>query len=167
VRRYTIGINDTTKIVDVEAVGANEFRVQIDGRLIDVTLEDHRDLAHSAITPAMVPRAEITHGSLAGEEPVAQPAQQRPRQPADATNAPVANPTQPVDRDQMTAPMPGVILSIDVTTGAEVKRGDTLMVLEAMKMKNQLRSPRDGVVAELYVSVGTQVRFGETLLRFE
>ena len=67
----------------------------------------------------------------------------------------------------MTAPMPGVILSIDVTTGAEVKRGDTLMVLEAMKMKNQLRSPRDGVVAELYVSVGTQVRFGETLLRFE
>ncbi|MFV0429312.1 MAG: biotin/lipoyl-containing protein, partial [Arachnia sp.] len=63
--------------------------------------------------------------------------------------------------------MPGVILSIDVVAGAVVARGDTLMTLEAMKMKNDLKAPRDGVVAEVYVGVGAQVKFGETLVRFE
>lgn len=63
--------------------------------------------------------------------------------------------------------MPGVILSVDVAAGARVQRGDTLMVLEAMKMKNELRAPRDGAVAEIYVAAGQQVKFGETLVRFE
>ena len=63
-RRYTISVNNTTKVVDVEAVGANLYRVQIDGRLVDVTLDDHRDLAHSAITPAVVPLPEQTIGQI-------------------------------------------------------------------------------------------------------
>ena len=68
-RRYTISVNNTTKVVDVEAVGANLFRVQIDGRLVDVTLDDHRDLAHSAITPAVtaVPEATIGQVSTGGD----------------------------------------------------------------------------------------------------
>lgn len=45
-RRYTLTVNDSTKVIEIEAVEANLFRVQIDGRLVDVTLEDHRDLAH-------------------------------------------------------------------------------------------------------------------------
>lgn len=177
-RRYTIGINDTTKVVDVEAVGANLFRVQIDGRLVDVTLEDHRDLAHSAVTPAVVPREERTVGDVAAGAAADAPATpapsgkapaplQRPTSPANAASAPVSSTTQPVGRDTMTAPMPGAILSVSVAVGDTVKRGDTLLVLEAMKMKNELKSPRDGVVAEIYVGAGTQVRFGETLVRFE
>lgn len=67
----------------------------------------------------------------------------------------------------MTAPMPGVILTVDVAVGATVKRGDSLMVLEAMKMKNELKAPRDGVVAEVYVAPGAQVKYGEFLVRFE
>ena len=63
--------------------------------------------------------------------------------------------------------MPGVILSVVVTPGTRVQRGDALMVLEAMKMKNELKAPRDGVVAEIYVAAGQQVKFGETLVRFE
>ena len=57
-RRYTVTVNDHPLVVDVEAVGANLFRVQLDGRLVDVVLDDHRDLAHSPITPALTPRAE-------------------------------------------------------------------------------------------------------------
>lgn len=58
-RRYTVTVNDHPLVVDVEAVGANLFRVQLDGRLVDVVLDDHRDLAHSPITPALTPRAEL------------------------------------------------------------------------------------------------------------
>ncbi len=54
-RRYTITVNDTAKVVDVEALGADTFRVQLDGRLVDVRLEDHRDLAWEApITPPSI-----------------------------------------------------------------------------------------------------------------
>ena len=70
-------------------------------------------------------------------------------------------------RDKMTAPMPGVILTVDTAVGASVKRGDSLMVLEAMQMKNELKAPKAGVVAEIYVAAGQQVKFGETLVRFE
>ena len=67
----------------------------------------------------------------------------------------------------MTAPMPGVVLELRVAPGASVTRGQTVLVLEAMKMKNDLKAPRDGVVAEVFVSAGQQVRYGEALLRFE
>ena len=171
-RRYTISVNNTSKVVDVEAVGANLFRVQIDGRLVDVTLDDHRDLAHSAITPAVTPRAVTSVASPAAATASAPDATAGTRvAPAPATSVPSAPAAAPAGgggaRDKMTAPMPGVILTIDTTVGAAVKRGDSLLVLEAMKMKNELKAPRDGVVAEIYVAPSQQVKFGETLVRFE
>ncbi|WP_342371950.1 acetyl-CoA carboxylase biotin carboxyl carrier protein subunit [Propioniciclava soli] len=182
-RRYTITVNDTTRVIDVEAVGADVFRVQLDGRLIDVTLDDHRDLAHSAVTPAVTPRplgagGPATAGPAAdrgatavGREPARAAVTPAPGEPPRATGAPAASgspaPGGGGGRDKMTAPMPGVILTVDVAVGASVRRGDTLMVLEAMKMKNELKAPKDGVVAEIYVTAGHQVKFGETLVRFE
>ena len=155
-RRYTITVNDNPFVVDVEAAGANLFRVQLDGRLIDVTLEDHRDLAHSPITPALTPRAETAPPA----------ATQTATAAAAAPSGPAAAPSGPV-KDKLTAPMPGVVLAIETTVGTQVKRGDPVLSLEAMKMVNQLRAPRDGVVAEIYVNAGDQVRYGETLIRFE
>lgn len=150
-RRYTITVNNQPLVVDVEAAGANLFRVQLDGRLIDVTLDDHRDLAHSAVTPALTPRADA---------PAAPP------EPSPTAVAPAPSTSGPA-RSKLTAPMPGVVLSIDTTVGAKVARGDVVASLEAMKMVNQLRAPRDAVVAEIYVGAGDQVRYGETLVRFE
>ena len=63
--------------------------------------------------------------------------------------------------------MPGVIRSIDVAVGDGVRRGQTLMVLEAMKMKNEIKAERDGTVAALRVNAGDQVRHGDTLLEYE
>lgn len=169
-RRYTITLNDTTKVVDVEALGADTFRVQLDGRLVDVRLEDHRDLAGQApITPAIQSRkAAATHGIAVGAIDVAsQPVPVRSASSSHAPAKPVAPASGGAGRDKMTAPMPGVILSIDTTVGAQVKRGETLAILEAMKMKNELKAPKDGVVAEIYISEGQQVKFGETLVRFE
>ncbi|MDR1432596.1 MAG: acetyl-CoA carboxylase biotin carboxyl carrier protein subunit, partial [Propionibacteriaceae bacterium] len=63
--------------------------------------------------------------------------------------------------------MPGVVVSFEVAEGAKVSRGQTLLILEAMKMKNEIRSERDGVIAKFLVSAGSQVRHGEALMEFE
>ena len=67
----------------------------------------------------------------------------------------------------MSAPMPGVILDINVGPGAQVNKGDVVMVLEAMKMKNDLHASRTGVVESIDVKSGEQVKYGQVLLRFE
>ncbi len=168
-RRYTVTVNNTSKVIDIEAQGANTFRVKIDGRTVDVELEDHRDLAHSAITPAVTPRraptpAAETSGYLGapGEAPAAA---------APAASAPASRPAAAASgggaRDKLTAPMPGVILTVDTAVGKKVARGESLLVLEAMKMKTELKAPKDAVVAEIYVSPGQQVKYGEFLVRFE
>lgn len=110
-RRYTISVNDTTKVLDVEAIGANSFRVQIDGRLVDVTLEDHRDLAHSAVTPALVPRQPSTVAAPAAPAaPAASPGPRRLRGGRTGCRCGAADVSGGVrrgGRDKMTAPCPG------------------------------------------------------------
>ena len=64
------------------------------------------------------------------------------------------------------APMPGLVLRVDATEGSEVGQGQTLLVLEAMKMENNLKSPAAGQVAEVYVQAGQAVEKGAKLLRF-
>jgi biotin carboxyl carrier protein len=63
--------------------------------------------------------------------------------------------------------MPGVIQSILVKPGDAVEHGQTVVILEAMKMKNAIRSPRGGVVSEVPVQVGKSVGYGDVLVRFE
>lgn len=67
----------------------------------------------------------------------------------------------------VTAPMPGDIVDISVNVGDAVERGQQLLVLEAMKMKNVIRSPKSGIVSAVEVSVGQSVKFGHTMIRFE
>ena len=64
------------------------------------------------------------------------------------------------------APIPGVIDSIKVREGEEVKNGQELLILEAMKMKNAIRATRDGKIERVYVSVGDQVPHNHVLLDF-
>lgn len=64
------------------------------------------------------------------------------------------------------APIPGVIDSIKVREGEEVKNGQELLILEAMKMKNAIRATRDGKIERIYVSVGDQVPHNHVLLDF-
>ena len=64
------------------------------------------------------------------------------------------------------APMPGLVLRVDATEGSAIEQGQTLIVLEAMKMENNLKSPAAGQVAEVYVQAGQAVEKGAKLLRF-
>ena len=65
------------------------------------------------------------------------------------------------------APMPGLVLSIDVEVGKEVKKGDALLILEAMKMENVIKSPTDGVIKSIAVKTSQAVEKNQLLLNFE
>jgi biotin carboxyl carrier protein len=65
------------------------------------------------------------------------------------------------------APMPGLILEINVKVGQEVKEDDVLLILEAMKMENALTSPRDGIIKSISVSKSDTVDKNQLLIEFE
>lgn len=64
---------------------------------------------------------------------------------------------------KVNAPMPGKILSVKVQAGAAVKKGDVIMILEAMKMENEIPAPQDGTVASINVNAGSSVEAGDVL----
>ncbi len=69
--------------------------------------------------------------------------------------------------DLIKAPMPGLILEINVTKGQKVKENDPLLILEAMKMENVLISPREGIIKSISVKKGDPVDKGALLIEFE
>ena len=87
--------------------------------------------------------------------------------PAAPVQAPTAVPTTaqaPVSGGtNIISPMPGTILSVNVTVGQAVKAGDVLMVLEAMKMENDIVASADGTVKQLLVSKGSTVNTDDVL----
>lgn len=84
-----------------------------------------------------------------------------PAAPA-AAPAPAA-PAAPAGGEKITAPMPGTILAVNVTNGSAVKKGDVLMILEAMKMENEIMAPCDGAVTSVAVTKGASVESGTLL----
>jgi len=118
-----------------------KYNVTVNGTAYEITLEvvDAADIK-AAPAPAATPA------------PVAAPA------PA-AAPAPVAN----ANGETVVAPMPGNILAVNVQNGATVKKGDVLMILEAMKMENEIMSPVDGTIASVNVAKGSSVETGEVL----
>ena len=101
---------------------------------------------------------EIELEELTGTAPVSAPA-------APVVPAPAATPAAaaPAGGEKITSPMPGTILAVNVTSGAAVKKGDGLFVLEAMKMENEIMAPCDGTVASVNTSKGAAVESGTLL----
>ena len=84
---------------------------------------------------------------------------------SDAVAAPVAAPA-PVagEGTKVPSPMPGTILSVNVSVGQAVKSGEVLLVLKAMKMENDIVAPCDGTVKQLLVSKGSTVNTDDVLV---
>ena len=84
--------------------------------------------------------------------------------PAAPAAAPAPAPAAaPAGGEQVTSPMPGTILDVKVSQGASVKKGDVLMILEAMKMENEIMCPCDGKVASIHAAKGAAVESGTLL----
>ena len=85
---------------------------------------------------------------------------------APVKSAPAKKVTQPAGGEgtvKVNAPMPGKILDIKAKAGQSVKRGEVILILEAMKMENEVVAPEDGTIAGINVAVGDSVESGEVL----
>lgn len=115
------------------------YTITVNGNVYDVTVEE------TGATPG------------APVKPVAKAAAPAPK----AAPAPAASGAE--GSIKVTAPMPGKVLSISATSGQAVKKGDTILVFEAMKMENTVVAPEDGTVANISVAVGDSFEAGATL----
>lgn len=90
-------------------------------------------------------------------EEMAAPAKMSAAAPAAAPAAPAAAPAPASAGAQVKAPMPGTILDVKVQAGQSVKKGDVLVILEAMKMENEICAPSDGKITGVNVRKGDSV----------
>ena len=121
------------------------FKITVDGNVYDVSVEETNQAGESK--PAIVPIAKKNE-----IKPV----------PVKTETVKPAAPAVKAGGTEIIAPMPGMVLSFKVESGAEVKKGQVLLVLEAMKMENDISSPADGKVT-LVASKGATVNTGDVL----
>ena len=124
------------------------YRVTVNGQSYEVGVEEVGGagfVQQRTATPAAAVAAPVV------------PAAPAPA-PAPAAAGPVAGAMS------VKAPMPGTVMSFKVTAGQDVKRGDVLLILEAMKMENEIVAPQAGKVAALRVPVSASVNTGDPLV---
>ena len=106
----------------------------------------------------------VEEGTTAGAAPVVSAAKAAPAPKAAPAAAPkAAAPAGAAGSVEVTASVPGKIFKIEANVGAAVKAGDTVLVLEAMKMEIPVVAPQDGTVATINVAVGDAVESGDVL----
>ena len=127
-----------------------QYTITVNGVSYDVTVEE---IGGTPAIPVAAPAAPVVAAPAAAPAVAAAPA------PAAAPKASGAQGAVKVN-----APMPGTILKINVTVGQAVKSGDSLCVLEAMKMENDIPAPKDGTVASIEVTKGSSVQSGDVLV---
>lgn len=69
--------------------------------------------------------------------------------------------------NEIKAPMPGMILNVNIKKGEKVKEGEILVILEAMKMENAIESPNDGIIKSIHIKNGETVEKGELMIELE
>lgn len=119
------------------------YRITVNGTAYDVAVE------------------ELGAGSAPVAAPVTAPVAAAPAAPAPVAAAPAAGGS--AGSITVTAPMPGKILNVKSSVGASVKKGEVILVLEAMKMENEVVAPEDGTIASINVAAGDSVEAGDTL----
>ena len=132
-----------------------KFQIKVDGKVYAVEVEEVGGNESSAGTVS-VPQPVITK---AKEEPVSQKVVKPSSSPA-----PAKAPTAVVPGEQVVAPMPGKVLQLKVTEGDNVKEGDTLLILEAMKMENEIIANASGNIKKINVAANDMVDTGDVLM---
>lgn len=167
-RRYKLQVKDKQYTIDVDEIDANNFRVILGNQVFEVNLSAAEDVPEAVITPAMMP-SRTRDEAIVERPPIAyQPPAIETMERTRNVPSPILPPTPSFEfRPDLVAPMPGTILEIHVQPGERVTRGQKLMTLEAMKMKNAIKSPYDAVVAQVLVQPGQTVRYGDVLICFE
>jgi biotin carboxyl carrier protein len=132
--------------VTVKEKGANLAEVSVNGKTFSVEIED--------MNKEQIPKA------------ISRPAAAVPKMQT-ATAVPVSVPKAAAGAGSVKSPLPGTIFKIEVSAGQTVKKGDLLLVMEAMKMENNILAAKDGVVKAVHVQVGQTVLPGDVLVDVE
>lgn len=134
------------------------YTITVNGNVYEVTVEE--GFTGKASSSAARPAAPAA--APAAPAPAPAPAAPAPA-PAPAAVAPAPAAAPAAGSITVSAPMPGKILGVKTSVGAAVKKGQVILILEAMKMENEIVAPEDGTVASVNVSVGEMVEPGATL----
>ena len=139
-RTYSYNVNGAQYDVTIESIQGQKAKLNVNGVAFDVEMLG---------TP-------LTEGQLPAVEATAAPAAAAPAAPAAKGEAGAGTPVK--------APLPGVVTKVLVSTGQAVKKGDTVVVLEAMKMENNITAECDGSVTGVCCAAGDSVMEGTTLV---
>ena len=137
----------------VATINGKKYEVEVE------KLEAYKSLDRNGVA---APAAPVLPASAPVQRPAAPAPAPVAAAPAPAP-APAAAPAGAAGAVAVTAPMPGKILGVKASAGQAVKRGQVLLILEAMKMENEIVAPQDGTVATINVAVGDSVEPGATL----
>jgi biotin carboxyl carrier protein len=127
------------------------YTITVNGKSYDVTVEKKGGAAAPAVKAAPAAAAAPAPASAAAPAPAAAPA------------APKAAPAAG-GAGTISAPMPGKIIKVMVNVGDSVKKGQELIIVEAMKMHNPVLAGSDGVVKEIFVKAGDPIQTGAALI---
>ena len=141
-KRYTVKVNGDEYKVSVEKIGEGVYKVKIGNKTAQVVVEQDAQIKRSENVSARVERIQ-------------------------KVDRKVDKIKRELPENAVTAMLPGTVLKILVSEGEEVKAGQALLILEAMKMENEIVSPKDGIVKEIKVKEGAKVETGETLMVIE
>lgn len=125
------------------------YKVTLNGKIYEVEVEKGEAVIQAEYEAALPQSAPAVAETSAPTQTVASAA------PATAPQSAGAN--------SVTAPMPGTINAVKVTSGQQVKKGDVLFILEAMKMENEIYADKDGKVGQVFVQKGASVNTGAPL----
>ena len=138
-KNFTFKINENSYGVKIVSHEANTIELEVNGTSYSVKMKEE---VKTLKTPTLVRKP-----SISAIEPIK------------------INPSS--SKTKITAPIPGVILSLNVKVGDTIKVGDVLLVLEAMKMENSITSEKSGKVTAINVKVGQQVLQSEVMIELE
>ena len=147
-RTYSYNVNGAQYDVTIESIQGQVAKVNVNGVAFDVEMLG-APIAEGDL-PAAAPAATSAAASAATTAPTAAPA--TPAKGAAGAGTPVK------------APLPGVVTKVLVANGQSVKKGDTVVVLEAMKMENNITAECDGTVSGVCCAAGDSVMEGTTLV---
>lgn len=128
-----------------------KFNIKVNGQAYEVEVEE--------VAGGFAPAPVVPVAAAPAVAPVAAPAPEKAEAKAAPAPAPVA---APAGGTQLKAPMPGTVIDFKATNGAAVKKGQTVLILEAMKMENEIVAPVDGVIT-FVASKGASVNTDDLL----
>lgn len=156
--KITVKVNGRSFIVEVGDLHARPVVAMVDGERFEVWPEDLQRMEMASPAGELA----VSHRDARGTNGVETPGETS----ASRTSAAERVEAREASSTTVKSPLPGVIESVAVEPGAQVNPGDTLCVIEAMKMKNTIRASRAGTIKAIKVAVGQHVRHGDALMEY-